>query len=834
MRYRILREAPPTILVEQLSKVPGKHALEAMFFQLQQAEFKRSAQLHPETAQVLVGEIKEMTMLPLPTEGDWTRLTAEDHDLQLIINALTSKSAIPPGAFEDEKYRAAWDRNQLATEDGLVYFYEVPKSTGARQLKLRVAPKKLRFVIMSACHASPFSGHSGIARTYARVATRYWWPSIKRDVDVLVRACLHCRVSKNLSHEAQEVLQELGSDGPFDVIFMDFWDPGDIPDHQFGDQKFLTMMCELTGHVDGEFLGRKVTTQQMLQAVFKFFCRYGMPKIVYVDAEGKFAGFFKAVLSRLLIPVVAVSRENHKAVRNERFHRFLNHVERINTIDTGNLETWGQGVHFAMYSWNAGIVDGTDVQRSVASIGREFPFPIDLKPRADVGNATLEGQQTLDYLDSTCPLLARQRALFEISVMERRKRMRELRNEGKTARSFAIGSLVVVRKIVQSSRKRGISAKLVPKVKGPYRVVGVANEGSSYLLQKLPFCQGIGVPGKIVKEKSSRMEKLPSIVVFAKMADGADARRATLSRPLAAEPLQKWLRVRQYGTYQKADEDNNWAYERVADLWPGEEIDIDSSDDDDDGDGGGGGGGPQGEQGQDNPDDTQVGQDQEDQNHDDTTDMPDAIPWHLDADEEEAAQDEAQMAKRYPPRRDIKSRERNALKKLRRAIDESQDKLFFVRFQPQGAETPSYRLVSVNLRSTDAIAARDYGVYRCTFYAKHSSDAKSKPLRDCRFWPDVRKLGAVTRVLEGNPITVRPGKVTEYVQNNDAKIVEGDVHLSADRLVGPFEFELRRKPGRRQGRASKEGNYIQEEIWNKLEAALKKHRISSDADTVGF
>lgn len=90
-----------------------------------------------------------------------------------------------------------------------MYFYEVPKSTGARQLKLRVAPKKLRFVIMSACHASPFSGHSGIARTYARVATRYWWPSVKRDVDVLVRACLHCRVSKNLSHEAKEVLQEL-------------------------------------------------------------------------------------------------------------------------------------------------------------------------------------------------------------------------------------------------------------------------------------------------------------------------------------------------------------------------------------------------------------------------------------------------------------------------------------------------------------------------------------------------------------------------------------------------------------------------------------------------
>lgn len=268
-------------------------------------------------------------------------------------------------------------------------------------------------------------------------------------------------------------------------------------------------------------------------------------------------------------------------------------------------------------------------------------------------------------------------------------------------------------------------------------------------------------------------------------------------------------------------------------MAPGEEI-VDSSDDDgDDGDGGGGGDGPQGEQGQDNPDNSQVGQDQEDRNQDETTDVPDAIPFQLDADEEEAAQDE-QVAERYPPRRNIRSQERNALKKLRRAIDESQDKLFFVKFQPQGAGTPSYRLVSVNLRQTDAIAARDYGVYRCTFYTKHSFDAKSKPMEDCRFWPDVRRRGAVTRLPEGNPLTVRPSKVAEYVQNNDAKIIEGDVHISADRLIGPFNFELRRKPGRRQSRASNEGNYIQAEIWKKLKLVLKDHRIDADMDATSF
>ena len=89
------------------------------------------------------------------------------------------------------------DAGQLDADDGIVYFYEAPKSAGARQLRLKVAPKTLRHAIMVACHSSPFSGHSGLMRTYARVAAHNWWPSFKSDVDVLVRACLHYQLRSN-------------------------------------------------------------------------------------------------------------------------------------------------------------------------------------------------------------------------------------------------------------------------------------------------------------------------------------------------------------------------------------------------------------------------------------------------------------------------------------------------------------------------------------------------------------------------------------------------------------------------------------------------------------
>ena len=73
-------------------------------------------------------------------------------------------------------------------------------------------------------------------------------------------------------------------------------------------------------------------------------------------------------------------------------------------------------------------------------------------------------------------------------------------------REFDTGDLVVVSKQVNSSIKYGIAQKLVFKTKGPYRVLDMATP-ISYWLQNLPFCEGIGSPGKKIKEPAARMEK---------------------------------------------------------------------------------------------------------------------------------------------------------------------------------------------------------------------------------------------------------------------------------------------------------------------------------------
>ncbi len=207
-------------------------------------------------------------------------------------------------------------------------------------------------------------------------------------------------------------LHSLSCDIPFDIMFLDIWSPGDLAEAN-GASKVLTGMCCMTGFANGGALQIPITSETVsLVAFSQMFILNGLPCLIFVDQEGIFKGVFMELFGLLGIPVEAVSPENHKAIRCERFHRYLNKVQMINTADKQSFHQWYQGVMFAFYAWNAGPIDGTDISRSVAAIGREFPFPIHLTNNATPRDGISEGQSAMDHCDAASPLLYKQRQLL--------------------------------------------------------------------------------------------------------------------------------------------------------------------------------------------------------------------------------------------------------------------------------------------------------------------------------------------------------------------------------------------------------------------------------------
>lgn len=120
------------------------------------------------------------------------------------------------------KYHSELTSQRLILEEGIIYQLEQPKATRLRQLQRKVVPTTLRTIILAAYHATLLAGHTGVYKTYWRIAARFWKPEMSKDVRRAVLYCAHCIVANTASHhQAQQILGALSMHEPFDIISMD-------------------------------------------------------------------------------------------------------------------------------------------------------------------------------------------------------------------------------------------------------------------------------------------------------------------------------------------------------------------------------------------------------------------------------------------------------------------------------------------------------------------------------------------------------------------------------------------------------------------------------------
>jgi hypothetical protein len=107
----------------------------------------------------------------------------------------------------------------------------------------------------------------------------------------------------------------------------------------------------------------------------------------------------------------ASARGNHIAVSVEQFFRFLNQAVTINTKDRGTNQVLIVSTQCATYAWNSSPIDGTEIIRSVAAVGREFKFSLDIGLQD-----TPIIQDTDEYAVHSILCLAQANATFSASI----------------------------------------------------------------------------------------------------------------------------------------------------------------------------------------------------------------------------------------------------------------------------------------------------------------------------------------------------------------------------------------------------------------------------------
>ena len=511
----------------------------------------------------------------MPTQQRWVEATENDRDLRLVLEAIKEEQPLERHRLTNKKFFEAWEKGLIEQEHGILYHYGEPKLTQIRQLQRRVVPKTLRQIIITGHHATPLAGHAGIYRTYWRIAARYWWPGMHSEVKEAVGNCAHCRLTNAAGHENQQVFQALSTDAPFDVVALDVWSPGDIPD-RIGNAKAITCLDTMTGFASTVAV-QDISSDSMARNTFAhFFVPNGLPKLVLLDLGSENKGLVITMCGALGIRHHMVSPENHNGVLCERFHRYLNKVQRITAANTESFTQWAQGIAFAAYSWNAAPIDGTNIIRSFVAKGRVFPFPIQINDEDNPDRIPPgQGEAAMAHLESNFPIWTKQAEILQLLIADRREKHRNLANATRRQRTFNPGDLVIIRKQVNSDSQRGIPAKQTMKWKGIYKVIEPAGD-KSYRVQRIPTLQGMNSPGRIQKYAASVMEKIPSSLVVHKNLDTTDNRLASLESPLVENPLEQNLGLEFFGKYIQAPENSDFAFDKVEDLW---NIELEDSDD---------------------------------------------------------------------------------------------------------------------------------------------------------------------------------------------------------------------------------------------------------------
>ena len=117
---------------------------------------------------------------------------------------------------------------------------------------------------------------------------------VNNEMAQFIRACAHCQLVNSCSHEANQLPQKIHSDNPFDMVFLDFWEPRDILDRDRSRNILTCMDCMTRFELGAAIRLKEITSYQAARWDFgNFFVPFGIPKIIVVDADGIFDGMFK-------------------------------------------------------------------------------------------------------------------------------------------------------------------------------------------------------------------------------------------------------------------------------------------------------------------------------------------------------------------------------------------------------------------------------------------------------------------------------------------------------------------------------------------------------------
>ena len=272
------------------------------------------------------------------------------------------------------------------TIDNMPVFCEVTSENGVRPY----VPEVLRRQIMESLHFD----HLGIDPTTKRVASQYYWPTLKADVKLFVKTCNTCKKVK-----PGKKLINMGDfnvpDKRFSHVMVDIVGP--LPE-SYGYKFLLTAICRSTRNFQAIPL-REASSSEAAQAFLHHYVAiWGLPTLVTSDNGGSFtSNLWKDMMGKLNIKVQYSALYRPQSIGMlERQHQGLKNSLKAALIDMGEVhqDKWLDFLPFVLLGRRVAYQPDMGASASEMMFGKNVCIPGELLKEPD----DIEGIQNFQNL----------------------------------------------------------------------------------------------------------------------------------------------------------------------------------------------------------------------------------------------------------------------------------------------------------------------------------------------------------------------------------------------------------------------------------------------------
>jgi len=390
----------------------------------------------------------------------------EDDDDVMFINAIeTSKDTdgymenIKKLMKEKDGKRSAVEENFKLVGDHI--YKRNPSPIG--QPWLLIIPKEERRKVIEDHHCHITAGHLGITRTFKRLSSRFFWPSMLKSVEIFVKSCHLCQTRKIPPKRKAGLLQPIPpTKEPFERIGIDLLGPLPLSKNR---KRWIIVVTDYhTKFVETGALSNGTAIEVANFLVLKVILRHGAPMKLISDRGTQFmSNVMKQVLEKCHIehnPTTGYHAQTNGLT--ERFNRTLANM--LSMYVNQEHKDWDEILPYVTFAYNTSVQETTGyspffllhAREPITPIEATFPFPEENQ---------LEDYD--EYVQKIIVIAEKARALAYDKMVSKQNIMKKHYDKTHRDASYNIGDLVAIWIPI---RRVGRAEKLLRRFFGPYRV----------------------------------------------------------------------------------------------------------------------------------------------------------------------------------------------------------------------------------------------------------------------------------------------------------------------------------------------------------------------------